>query len=125
MTSRKVEVKNNIGLHASPAAFFINEACSFHSTIWVEKGDRKANAKSLMSVLSLCARQGESLLITADGIWRRIGYAFPSVLILVLFLARHLLVPGIILSEAEPDSRRNLVYPFSESAKKSVKSKKE
>ncbi len=67
MTSRKVEVKNNIGLHASPAAFFINEACSFHSTIWVEKGDRKANAKSLMSVLSLCARQGESLLITADG----------------------------------------------------------
>lgn len=67
MTSRKVEVKNNIGLHASPAAFFINEACSFRSTIWVEKGDRKANAKSLMSVLSLCARQGESLLITADG----------------------------------------------------------
>ena len=66
MTSRKVEVKNNIGLHASPAAFFINEACSFR-TIWVEKGDRKANAKSLMSVLSLCARQGESLLITADG----------------------------------------------------------
>ena len=33
----------------------------------MEKGDRKANAKSLMSVLSLCARQGESLLITADG----------------------------------------------------------
>ena len=66
-----------------------------------------------------------NLLITTDGIWKRIGYAFPSVLILVLFLARHLLVPGIILSEAEPDSRRNLVYPFSESAKKSVKSKKE
>lgn len=67
MTSRKVEVKNNIGLHASPAAFFINEACSFRSSIWVEKGDRKANAKSLMSVLSLCARQGETLLLTADG----------------------------------------------------------
>lgn len=67
MTSRKVEVKNHIGLHASPAAFFINEACSFKSLIWVEKGDRKANAKSLMSVLSLCARQGECLLLTADG----------------------------------------------------------
>ena len=67
MTSRKVEVKNNIGLHASPADFFINEACSVRSTIWVEKGDRKANAKSLMSVLSLCARQGETLPLTADG----------------------------------------------------------
>lgn len=67
MTSRNVEVKNSIGLHASPAAFFINEACSFKSTIWVEKGDRKANAKSLMSVLSLCARQGEVLTLTADG----------------------------------------------------------
>ena len=67
MTSRSVKVTNTIGLHASPAAFFIHEACSFKSSIWVKKGDRKANAKSLMSVLSLCARQGEELLLTADG----------------------------------------------------------
>ncbi len=41
-----------------------------------------------------------NLLITADGIWRRIGYVFPSLLILLLFLARHLLIPGILPSEA-------------------------
>ena len=41
-----------------------------------------------------------NLLITADGIWRRIGYVFPSLLILLLFLARHLLIPGILPSKA-------------------------
>ena len=41
-----------------------------------------------------------NLLITADGVWRRIGYVFPSLVILLLFLARHLLIPGILPSEA-------------------------
>jgi phosphocarrier protein len=67
MTARTVEVTNRIGLHASPASFFIQQACSFQSTIWVEKGDRKVNAKSLLGVLSMGVRQGENITLIADG----------------------------------------------------------
>ncbi len=67
MTTRTVEIKNSIGLHAAPASFFIQEACSFQSSIWVEKGDRKVNAKSLLGLLSMGIRQGEEITLIADG----------------------------------------------------------
>ncbi len=67
MITRNVEITNPIGLHASPASFFIQQACSFQSTIWVEKGDRKVNAKSLLGVLSMGIRQGETVTLIADG----------------------------------------------------------
>jgi phosphocarrier protein len=67
MTTRVVEVTNRIGLHASPASFFIQQACSFQSTIWVEKGDRKINAKSLLGLLSMGIRQGEKITLIAEG----------------------------------------------------------
>ncbi len=68
MTTRTVEVKNSIGLHAGPASFFVQEACSFQSSIWVEKGDRKVNGKSLLGLLSMGFRQGEIITIHADGV---------------------------------------------------------
>lgn len=67
MTTRVVEVTNRIGLHASPASFFIQQACSFQSTIWVEKGDRKVNGKSLLGLLSMGIRQGEQITLIAEG----------------------------------------------------------
>ena len=67
MTTRVVEVTNRIGLHASPASFFIQQACSFQSTIWVEKDDRRVNAKSLLGVLSLGIAKGMSITLIADG----------------------------------------------------------
>lgn len=67
MTTRVVEVTNRIGLHASPASFFIQQACSFQSSIWVEKGDRKINAKSLLGLLSMGIRQGEEITLIAEG----------------------------------------------------------
>ncbi len=67
MTTRVVEVTNRIGLHASPASFFIQQACSFQSNIWVEKGDRKINAKSLLGLLSMGIRQGEEITLIAEG----------------------------------------------------------
>ena len=67
MTTRTVEITNNIGLHASPASFFIQQACTFQSTIWVEKGDRKVNAKSLLGVLSLGIAKGMTITLIADG----------------------------------------------------------
>ncbi len=67
MMTRNIEVSNRIGLCAGPASFFIQEACSFQSSIWVEKGDRKVNAKSLLGLLSMGIRQGETITLSADG----------------------------------------------------------
>lgn len=67
MISRSVTIKNNVGLHARPATFFIQKANSFKSSIWVEKDDRRVNAKSLLGVLSLGIVEGMSILLIADG----------------------------------------------------------
>ncbi len=68
MVSREVTIINNIGLHARPATFFIQKANSFKCNVWVEKDDRKVNAKSLLGVLSLGIAKGMSINIIADGI---------------------------------------------------------
>ncbi len=67
MISRSVTIKNNVGLHARPATFFIQKANSYKSSIWVEKDDRRVNAKSLLGVLSLGIVEGMSILLIADG----------------------------------------------------------
>lgn len=67
MISREVTVTNTIGLHARPATFFIQRANTFKSSIWVEKEDRKVNAKSLLGVLSLGIAQGMTITLLADG----------------------------------------------------------
>ncbi|MBQ9415552.1 MAG: HPr family phosphocarrier protein [Clostridia bacterium] len=67
MTSRYLVITNNSGLHARPATFFIQEANKYRSTIWVEKDDRKVNAKSLLGVLSLGIAKGMTIKLTADG----------------------------------------------------------
>ena len=67
MISCDVTIKNNVGLHARPATFFIQKANSYKSSIWVEKDDRKVNAKSLLGVLSLGIVCGTTVNIIADG----------------------------------------------------------
>ncbi len=67
MTSKEISIKNSVGLHARPATFFIQKANSFKSSIWVECGDRRANAKSLLGVLSLAITQGTQITLIADG----------------------------------------------------------
>lgn len=67
MYVEKVTVQNQVGLHARPATFFIQKANEFKSTIWVEKEDRRVNAKSLLGVLSLGIVGGMTIKITADG----------------------------------------------------------
>lgn len=67
MTSRSVTIQNNVGLHARPATFFIQKANTYRSSIWVEKDDRRVNAKSLLGVLSLGIVQGMSITLIADG----------------------------------------------------------
>jgi len=67
MISRNVTITNNVGLHARPATYFIQKANSFQSSIWVEKEDRRVNAKSLLGVLSLGIAKGMTITLIADG----------------------------------------------------------
>ena len=67
MVSNDVTVQNSVGLHARPATFFIQRANEFKSSIWVEKDERRVNAKSLLGVLSLGIVKGTSIKIVADG----------------------------------------------------------
>ena len=64
---KDVLVRNQVGLHARPATFFIQKANEFKSSIWVEKDERRVNAKSLLGVLSLGIVGGTSIDIIADG----------------------------------------------------------
>lgn len=67
MFVKDVVVKNQVGLHARPATFFIQKANEFRSSIWVEKEERRVNGKSLLGVLSLGIIGGTSIRIIADG----------------------------------------------------------
>lgn len=67
MYVKDVTVQNQVGLHARPATFFIQKANEFKSSIWVEKEERRVNAKSLLGVLSLGIIGGTDIKIIADG----------------------------------------------------------
>ena len=67
MYTQEITINNEVGLHARPATFFIQKANEYKSGIWVEKEDRRVNAKSLLGVLSLGIVGGTSIRIIADG----------------------------------------------------------
>lgn len=67
MCVKDVVIQNQAGLHARPATFFIQKANEYKSSIWVEKDERKVNAKSLLGVLSLGIVGGTTIKIIADG----------------------------------------------------------
>ena len=67
MYSKDVMVQNQVGLHARPATFFIQKANEFRSSLWIEKEERRVNAKSLLGILSLGIIGGTQIKIIADG----------------------------------------------------------
>ncbi len=67
MYVKDVMVQNQVGLHARPATFFIQKANEFKSSIWVEKDERRVNAKSLLGVLSLGIMGNTQIRIIAGG----------------------------------------------------------
>lgn len=67
MYVKEVTVQNQVGLYARAATYFIQKANEFKSSIWVEKDERRVNAKSLLGVLSLGVVGGTTIRITADG----------------------------------------------------------
>lgn len=67
MASQTVTITDEVGLHARPAAKFVQMAARFGSDIEVRKGDRAADAKSMIEVLTLEAARGDEVLLSATG----------------------------------------------------------
>ncbi|MDO5479196.1 MAG: HPr family phosphocarrier protein [Clostridia bacterium] len=67
MYSKEVTIKNQVGLHARPATYFIQKANEFKEEIKVTKDEREVNGKSLLGVLSLGITRGSSIKISAIG----------------------------------------------------------
>ena len=67
MFMKEATVHNQVGLHARPATYFIQKANEFKSSLWLEKEERRVNAKSLLGVLSLGIIKGAVITLIADG----------------------------------------------------------
>ncbi|EHM09402.1 phosphotransferase system HPr (HPr) family protein [Thermanaerovibrio velox DSM 12556] len=67
MPSIEVVVKNPHGLHARPAALFVQKASSFPCAVKVTKKDRTVDAKSILGIMSLGIEPGETIRIEAEG----------------------------------------------------------
>jgi phosphotransferase system HPr (HPr) family protein len=67
MATIDVTLHHEAGLHARPAAIFVKTANRFTSAITVTNGAKTANAKSIVQVLTLGAKQGTTVTIAADG----------------------------------------------------------
>ena len=67
MYSKEVVIKNQVGLHARPASYFIQRANDFKEEIKISKDEREVYAKSLLGVLSLGITRGSSVTISAVG----------------------------------------------------------
>jgi len=64
---KKIIVQNKLGLHARPAALFVQAANKFDSHIIVEKDSERVNGKSIMGILTLGAERGSCIIIEAEG----------------------------------------------------------
>jgi phosphocarrier protein len=67
MVEQKVKVTNRAGIHARPAALLVQKITNFKSTVYIEKGNDRINAKSIMGVITLGAAYGTELTIKAEG----------------------------------------------------------
>ena len=67
MYEKRATILKQVGLHARPATFLIQKANEYRSSIWIEKDERRVNAKSLLGVLSLGVAKDATISIIADG----------------------------------------------------------
>jgi phosphocarrier protein len=67
MARAETEIINKLGLHARASAKITQLAGSFKSEVWMEKGSRRINAKSIMGVMMLAAGKGSQVVIDTDG----------------------------------------------------------
>ena len=64
---KKIIVQGKQGLHARPAALFVQLANKFDSQVTLEKDNEKVNGKSIMGILMLAAEKGAEITITVEG----------------------------------------------------------
>ncbi|MDF2499416.1 MAG: Phosphotransferase system, phosphocarrier protein HPr [Anaerosporomusa subterranea] len=67
MQQSRIVLTNGSGLHARPAAQFVKKAAGFKSSVTVEANGKKADAKSILQLLSLGAKDGTEIVIAAEG----------------------------------------------------------
>ena len=67
MARTDIEIPNKLGLHARASAKLTQLASSFESEVWLEKGTRRINAKSIMGVMMLAAGKGSTIVVETDG----------------------------------------------------------
>jgi phosphotransferase system HPr (HPr) family protein len=67
MTTIQLRIRNSVGLHARPAALFVQTANRFQSEITIQYGENRANAKSILEVLTLGASNAAEITISAQG----------------------------------------------------------
>ena len=68
MIKTRTTISNKLGLHARASAKFTKLAGSFRSEVWMSKGERRVNAKSIMGVMMLAAGIGSSVEIETNGV---------------------------------------------------------
>lgn len=62
-----LQIANKAGLHARPAALFAQKASAFKSTVMIAKDEKNANAKSIISIMGLGIKQGQSIILKIEG----------------------------------------------------------
>ena len=67
MLTREVEIINKLGLHARASAKLTQLAGKFKCEVWMAKGARRINAKSIMGVMMLAAGKGSKVTLETDG----------------------------------------------------------
>jgi phosphocarrier protein HPr len=67
MIKQEIEIINKLGLHARASSKLTQTASQFKSDVWIEKNDRKVNAKSIMGVMMLAAAKGSTITLEASG----------------------------------------------------------
>ena len=67
MTVKDIQIKLEIGLEARPIAQLVQEASKYESKIYIESGDKRVNAKSIMGMMSLGLDNGEELKVYVEG----------------------------------------------------------
>lgn len=67
MIQQEINISNKLGLHARASVKLTKTASSYQSDIWISKGTRRVNAKSIMGVMMLAAGLGSTVLLEAEG----------------------------------------------------------
>ncbi len=67
MVEKSITIQNKSGLHARPAALLVQEAGKHPCNVWVRKGDKEVDAKSILGIMSLAVAYGDTITIKTDG----------------------------------------------------------